>query len=253
MRMTTGARIFWTRCAMLLAALLCWEVYARLWADTRFVSPPSLVLHAAIFELFREPGVIDALVTSLWILVVAYALAILFGIVVGLAVGWSSFGRKAFFPVVLLLYGIPQVILLPLFVLIFGIGPACKIAFGLSHGFFPIAVNVISGMKNINILYLRSGHSLGASSFDIARYIYLPNMLQSLFTGLRLGMTLTLLGVVLAELYVSTQGIGYWTKLYAETHDPAPLFALIAILALMAVILNELVRAIERRGLRWRG
>ena len=71
--------------------------------------------------------------------------------------------------------------------------------------------------------------------------------MPSLFTGMRLGMTLTLLGVILAELYVSTGGIGYYTRLFAENYDPAPLFALIGSLAAIAILFNELVRLAERR------
>ena len=73
------------------------------------------------------------------------------------------------------------------------------------------------------------------------------NLVPAFFTGLRLAMTLTLLGVILAELYVSTGGIGYYTRLYAESYNPAPLFALIGSLAVIAVTFNELVRIAERR------
>jgi len=77
-------------------------------------------------------------------------------------------------------------------------------------------------------------------------------MVPGFFTGLRLAMTMTLLRVILAELYVSTMGVGYFTKLFAETFDPSPLFALIGILAVMAIGLNELVRVVERRFTRWK-
>jgi NitT/TauT family transport system permease protein len=144
------------------------------------------------------------------------------------------------------------VILLPLFTLGFGIGPAAKIAFGFSHGVFPILVNVVAGMRNVNPLYLRSAQSMGAKTSDIVRDIMFPHMATSFFTSLRLAMTMTLLGVILAELYVSMSGVGYFTKLYAEDFDPAPLFALIGTLAIMAIGLNELVRAVERRFTRWK-
>jgi NitT/TauT family transport system permease protein len=151
-----------------------------------------------------------------------------------------------------LLYAIPQVVLLPLFTLGFGIGPAAKIAFGFSHGIFPVLVNTIAGMRNVNPLYLKAAHAMGAGRSEIFRDVVFPHMVGSFFTGLRLAMTMTLLGVILAELYVSTAGIGYFTKLFAETFDPAPLFALIATLAIMAIGLNELVRVAERRLTRWK-
>jgi NitT/TauT family transport system permease protein len=183
----------------------------------------------------------------------AYALAVVGGLVLGLAIGASNVSRRALFPIVLLLYAIPQVVLLPLFMLGFGIGPAAKIAFGFSHGIFPVLVNVVAGIQNVNPLYLRAARAMGAGRADIFRDIVFPHMVGSFFTGLRLAMTMTLLGVILAELYVSTTGVGYFTKLFAETFDPAPLFALIGILATMAIVLNGIVRTAERRFTRWKG
>ena len=79
-----------------------------------------------------------------------------------------------------------------------------------------------------------------------------PHMVTAVFTGLRLAMTLTLLGVLLAELFVSQGGIGFFTLLYAETFNPAALIALILTLALLAIVLNELVRMVEARFSRWK-
>jgi ABC-type nitrate/sulfonate/bicarbonate transport system permease component len=76
-------------------------------------------------------------------------------------------------------------------------------------------------------------------------------MIPSFFTGMRLGMTLVLLGVLLAELYVSTAGIGFYTRLFAESFAPPDLFALIAVLAAIAVTLNEICRMGERHFSRW--
>ena len=141
---------------------------------------------------------------------------------------------------------------MPLFVLVFGLGAGSKIAFGFSHGVFPILVNVVAGMRNVNQLYIRGAQSMGASRVDLFRHVIFPHMVPSFFAGLRLGMTMTLLGVILAELYVSTQGIGYYTKVFAETMDPAPLYAIIFLLAVIAITFNEIVRIAERRFTRWK-
>lgn len=250
--MSRRAKVKWTRYLLLAGLIVAFEIYARFIGSPRLFSPPTAIVYALFDEILVEAKVRGAIYQAFIEVMVAYAMSIVFGIAIGLAVGWSNFGRRSTYPIVILLYAIPQVILLPLFVLIFGIGPACKIAFGVSHGVFPIIVNVVAGMRNVNVLYLRSAEAMGASAFDLARHVYLPNMVPSLFAGLRLGMTMTLLGVILAELYVSIGGVGYWTKLYAETFDPAPLFALITVLALMAILLNELVRVAERRFTRWR-
>jgi NitT/TauT family transport system permease protein len=183
----------------------------------------------------------------------AYMLAVVFGAVIGLAIGATQLSRRAFFPLVLLLYAIPQVSFIPLFVLMFGLGAAAKIAFGFSHGIFPVIVAVVGGMKNVPALYLRGARSMGVSKLGILRHVVFPNIAPSFFVGLRLAMTMTLLGVILAELYVSTVGVGHFTRMFAENYNPAPLFALIGSLAAIALAFNGCVRIAERRLTPMRG
>ena len=93
---------------------------------------------------------------------------------------------------------------------------------------------------------------MGATRLQVLRHVVFPTMVATVFTGLRLAMTLTLLGVILAELFVSQNGIGNYTQIYAETFKPAQLFGLIFVLAAGAVALNELVRTVEDRFSRWK-
>jgi ABC-type nitrate/sulfonate/bicarbonate transport system permease component len=143
---------------------------------------------------------------------------------------------------------VPQVILLPLFVMGLGVGPFCKILFGFTHGVFPVVLNVVAGMRQTDLILVRGAHTMGAGPVALARHVYLPAMVSSLFAGLRLAMTLCMLGVILAELYVSTTGIGHFTTMFAQDFDPAPLFALVAILAGVAIAMNQTVRIAESGG-----
>jgi NitT/TauT family transport system permease protein len=244
--------VTWTRVLILAGVLLIWETWLRLAGEAIVIAPPSSIANALLTQVLPDPEIRAAILLALAEVVAAYALAIVGGLAIGLAVGSTNFSRRSLFPIILLLYAIPQAVLLPLFTLGFGIGAAAKIAFGFSHGVFPVIVNVVAGMRNVSPHYLRAAQSMGASRADIVRHVIFPHMVASFFTGLRLAMTMTLLGVILAELYVSTSGVGYFTKLFAETFDPSPLFALIGTLALMAVSLNEIVRVIERRFTRWK-
>jgi len=253
LRLSEPAKIAWTQRLILVAILLVWEIWARLGGNTELIAPPSAIVRALFANILIDSDIRIAIALTLFEVATAYALAVLGGLVLGLAIGASNISRRALFPIVLLLYAIPQVVLLPLFTLGFGIGPAAKIAFGFSHGIFPVLVNVVAGMQNVNPLYLKAARAMGARRADIFQNVVFPHMVGSFFTGLRLAMTMTLLGVILAELYVSTMGVGYFTKLFAETFDPAPLFALIGTLAAMAILLNALVRKAERRFTRWKG
>jgi len=238
------------RIAVVVLLLALWEVAARWWVDPIFLSPPSRVF-ASLPAVFDTRGVPAALRVTFWELAVAFALSVVIGLVVGLTVGLKPFARKSFMPIILLLYGTPQVTILPLFILYFGIGPASKIAFGVSHGFFPIIMTVVAGVQNIKPILLTSAKSMGASRWQILRHVIFPHMIPSFFAGMRLGMTGVLLGVLLAELYVSTAGIGYFTTLFTQNFDPTRLLGLISILAAMAIALNEIVRRAEVYFGRW--
>ena len=127
---------------------IVWEIAARFFVDKLFLSPPSRVF-TELDTMFETRGVPAALQITAWELAVAFAMSVVIGLAVGLAVGLHRFSHRSLMPIILLLYGIPQVTVLPLFILNFGIGPACKIAFGVTHGMFPIIVTVVAGVQNI--------------------------------------------------------------------------------------------------------
>jgi ABC-type nitrate/sulfonate/bicarbonate transport system permease component len=239
------------RLGVVVLLLIAWEIAARWFIDPLFISPPSRVL-LSLGAVWDTTGVPAALRLTLFELAVAFAIAVVIGLTVGLAVGLRPFARRSLMPIILLLYGLPQITILPLFILYFGIGPASKIAFGVTHGMFPIAIAIVAGVQNLKPILLVSARSMGASRWQILRWVVFPHMIPSFFAGMRLGMSGALLGVLLAELYVSTAGIGHFTTMFTENFDPTKLFGLVAMLAAMAIALNEIVRRAETRFSRWR-
>jgi NitT/TauT family transport system permease protein len=230
----TLSRPWIARVGVIVLLFIFWEIAARRWVDPMFLSPPSRVL-MSLEAVFATKGVPAAVFTTLW----------------ELAVGLQPFARTSLMPIILLLYGTPQITILPLFILYFGIGAASKIAFGVTHGMFPIMLAIVAGVQNIKPILLVSAKSMGASRWQVFRWVIFPHMIPSFFAGMRLGMTGVLLGVLLAELYVSTAGIGYFTNLFTQNFDPTRLLGLIAVLAAMAIVLNELVRRAEVHFGRW--
>jgi len=202
-------------------------------------------------SLFETPGVPAALWTAFWEFGVAFVIAVAIGLPVGLAIGLSQ-SRQSFMPIVLLLYGMPQIVILPLLVLWLGIGPLSKITFGASHGVFPISIAVVAGVQNIQPILMVAAQSMGARRWQIFRWVIFPHMIPSFFAGMRLGMAGVLLGVLLAELYVSAAGIGYFTLMFTQSFDPSRLLGLIAVLAVMAIALNVALRRAELHFARWR-
>ncbi len=239
------------RLLVIAGLVVLWQVAVRLANDPDFLSTPWQMV-VALWGFLDDPDVLVAIRTTLWELVVAFVLAVAVGLPIGLAIGLKRFAYGSFYPVVVLLYAIPQATILPLVILVFGIGPEAKIAFGFSHGVFAIIVNVVAGVQGIKPLLVNSARSMGANRRQIVWNVVIPHAVPSFFTGLRLAMTGVLLGVLLAELFVSQEGVGHFTRLFTESFHPQKLFALIAALAVIAVTLNELCRRIERHMSRWR-
>jgi ABC-type nitrate/sulfonate/bicarbonate transport system permease component len=240
-----------SRLGVVLVLIAAWEIAARYFVDPIFLSPPSQVIFA-FDDVLATQGVPAALRLTFYELAVAFVLSVAIGLATGLAVGLSRFAHKSFMPIILLLYGTPQITILPIFILLFGIGAASKIAFGVSHGMFPIMISVAAGVQNMKPNLLVSARSMGASRWHVLRYVIFPHMIPSFFAGMRLAMTGVLLGVLLAELYVSTAGIGYFTSIFTQNFDPTKLIGLVAMLAAMAIVLNEAVRRAEVHFARWR-
>jgi ABC-type nitrate/sulfonate/bicarbonate transport system permease component len=244
-------RIGWHRTALVLVALAAWEAAARLrWLDPDFFSPPSKVL-AAMADLATPPVLAAARLTALEV-AAAFAAAAVIGVGAGLGIGLSAFGYRTFRPIVLLLFSVPKMVMLPLFILFFGIGLLSKAVFAFSLGVFPILLNVVAGTRMVDRTLVTAAYCMGASRAAIFAKVVLPAALPSVITGLRIGMTQTVLGVLLAELYASNTGLGFYVTLYSQSFKPAQLFALFFAVAALSIVVNELLRALERRASGWR-
>jgi ABC-type nitrate/sulfonate/bicarbonate transport system permease component len=240
------------RLGVIATVLVAWEVSARLFGDPLFVCPPSLAV-AALGRILADPGIDKALLLTLGELAAAFVIAVAVGTFLGLVLGLHGFTRGTVYPIILLLYAVPQATVLPVFVLLLGIGPATKITFGVTHGMFPIAIAIVGSAQSANRALAKTAHSMGATGFQVLRYVVFPHIVPSFFTGMRLCMAGVLLGVILAELYASSANIGYYARAFAETFKPPELFALVGLLSAMAIVFNELCRLAERHFRRWQG
>ena len=241
----------WVRLYYIIAALLLWEAGTRLYNDPLFLSPPSEIARALVTVL-SDAGVVRALWQAFVEILVAFALSVGIGLALGLVIGLNRFAYHLLYRITLVLYGIPKVTIFPLILLAFGIGAGTKIAFGFVHGVFPILVAVVAGLQDQDEALTKAATAMGARRARYFRWVILPHLAPSLFTGTRLAMAGVLLGVILAELYVSVLGIGYYTTQFSQNFEPAKLFALVGVLAAMAIVLNEALRRIELHYSRWR-
>lgn len=251
--MTYARKVVAARVGLFVVILLALETAARQIGAAGDLLPPPSVIAAHLPALLHDPKIVWALAMLIGQLATAFLCSMLFGAVLGYAVAASPRVERIGLPVVLLVYTIPQITILPVFVLVFGLGSAAKIAFGISHGIFPIALGVISGVQKARLhpIYVRWADSLGASRGQKLRRILIPQAIGSVCTGARLSMATALLGIVLADLYVSDNGVGYFIKLFTDTQQGSSLFALVTMLVLAAIAINALVSRFERYATRW--
>jgi ABC-type nitrate/sulfonate/bicarbonate transport system permease component len=181
---------------------------------------------------------------------VAYAIAVGAGIVMGFFIGRSPTLTAAYRPVLAGMFAIPITLFFPLFVVMFGLGPGSKIAFGALYGFFPIVLNTIAGFAGVEPLFLRSARSQGATRLQALRHIFVPGAWPVVLSGLRIGFFITFASVLGGETLSSASGIGHAIAHEADLLDSPPMFALIVIVLAVSVGLNLALSMIEKRAVR---
>ena len=178
----------------------------------------------------------------------AYVLAAVLGILVGFLVTRSTTLTRIFEPLLSGIFAIPLTLFFPLFVVFFGIGPQSKVAYGAMYAFFPIALNTIAGFSSVDELYVRAMRSMGATAIQQFRHVYLPAAMPVTLTGLRIGFIICIASVLGAETLASVAGVGRSIALSAELMETARLYAWIAFVVLLSVMLNLIALAAENRS-----
>ncbi len=240
------------RIATVIGLLLIWEGATRSGlADPEFLAPPDDVARQIVL-LASRADVQGAYAGVGLELALAFGFAVVVAVPLGVALGMSSYLHDVFNPIVVMLFGIPKITILPVFILFLGIGPNSKIGFGFVHAVFPIIFTCIAGCHAVDHQLLRAALTMGATRWQLFRHLVVPSILPWIVMGLRLGMAANLLGVLLAELFVSQKGVGYFVHQFTSTFRSAETFGMLSTLALFAIAVNELLRATERRFSAWR-
>jgi NitT/TauT family transport system permease protein len=236
----------------LLSFLLAWEIFGRSGlVDPLFISSPTRVAQAGI-TILLEPEFWNDLRVSGTEFVLGYGLAVLIGILLGLAVGLSKRLNYLLAPFVDTLNAVPRVTLLPLIIIWFGIGIWSKVAVVFLGAVIPILINTQSGVKTSEARFVRVARSFSASRFKIFSSIVLPGTVPFIFTGLKYGAGRALLGVVVGELYASTAGVGHVIADAGNTLQSDMVFFGVLIFMATGLIVVGLLDRLERRFERWR-
>lgn len=226
-----------------------WEAACRIFQIPEFFLPPPTAVAKAFYDYW--PAIYRNSFITLQSTLVGFALAVGFGLLLGLAVGWSRTIYAGIYPLLIGFNAIPKVAVVPILVLWFGIGfvPAVLTAFLIS--FFPIVVNVATGLATIEPELEDVLKALGASKLDIMRKVGIPRSLPYFFGSLKIAITLAFVGTVISESVASNYGIGN-LMLQAQAQFQVPLiFAGLVALAVEGIVMYWLMAILEARTTGW--
>jgi NitT/TauT family transport system permease protein len=231
--------------AIVLVVFIVWQALFAYAGDVAISSPLVTFRYAA------------ALITSasFWphvaatMLAFAYALAIsaVLGVGMGLWLGLRRFAGDVAEPILVSLYTIPKVTLYPVMLLVFGLGLSAKVAFGVIHGMIPIVLFTLGAVKTLPPVYLRTARAMRLTAAQTGGRVLLPAVLPEIVSGLRIGFSVTLLGVLIGEMFASQRGLGFLIINGINLHNVRMTTSVTLIVILFAVAANGLLLLLDRR------
>jgi NitT/TauT family transport system permease protein len=230
---------------------------AEIGTRSEFISSLTLPRPSAVLETLvqlYETGLLwKHLLPSLQRLFVGAFIGIVAGVSLGVMIGLFSLVRAGLVPLVAALFPIPKIALLPLFVIWFGIDEASKYALIAFGTFTPTVVATYGAVDNVDRSLIRMGQSFGLSWWSIVRKIVLPGAFPAILSGLRVSISIAIILLVAAEMLGAEYGVGSYILEAGALYDLERLFAGVAILSVMGLVMNWVIGLIEHRFLGWRG
>lgn len=227
-----------------------WEGWGRGQSPYLFTYPTAIVIAAE--EMIKSGELLGATITSLQTLIIGYVLAAIAGVALGLLAGRFNYVQRLLDPLLTAFYVTPRLALLPLIIIWFGIGLQSKIVVVWLTSFFVIFFNVLHGVRSISGSHVDIARAYGANEWQIIREVTLPASLPFIATGLRLGLGLALVGVVVSEFFIGISGLGGLIVTHSSTFQIAKVFVASITIILLGLLLIGLANFFEQRAAHWR-
>jgi NitT/TauT family transport system permease protein len=236
------------RVILVATALVFWEVLARSGLLFEGVVPRLSAIGWGLAGMLGSVTFYGNLQTTAGEVATAVVIGGAAGLLVGLMLGANRFLGRAFEPYLYYLGPTPKIIFFPIMIMWFGTGAGSKIAMGAVSCFFPVALSVAAGLRQIDQVLIRVGRSFRANPMQMALKIYLPAMREPVANSLRLGLGVAIIGVLLAETKLSNRGLGFMVIDSYSHFDMPAMYALIIVIFALAVALNTGLSQLARRG-----
>ncbi|MCC7049814.1 MAG: ABC transporter permease subunit [Alphaproteobacteria bacterium] len=230
---------------MVVGLLVSWQALYAAVGDIALRSPVDTIRYTV--TLLGKETFWPHLWESMRAFAVAIVIAVAAGVGIGLALGFGRMAGQVFEPMLVALYSVPKVTLYPILLLTFGLGISAKIAFGALHGFIPIALFTINAVRNVRPILVKTGRVLNYGTGDMVWRILIPAALPEIFSGIRIGVSLTLIGTLLGEMFASQRGLGYMLMNGIGLHNVDVIMAITFILIVFAAAVSSALLAVDRR------
>jgi NitT/TauT family transport system permease protein len=242
----------WLGVVGVLAFFSAWELSTRLEILNPFYFPPFSKIIVKGYELFANGSIWEHLWFSLTNFAIGFIVSAILGVVLGVPMGWYRNIAKAVDPLLSGIYATPLIALLPLIIMLFGLGPVSKIIMTVLAAVFPILINTMTGIANTDHRLITMARAFGAKDSTIFLKVSIPGSLPYIVAGMRVALGRALVYIVVAEQYGAAMGLGYLTSVAAQRFQMAAMFVPIVIIAALGASLNELLKTVERRLEKWK-
>ncbi|MGH7356470.1 MAG: ABC transporter permease [Candidatus Rokuibacteriota bacterium] len=233
------------------ALLLLWEVASRLaLVSPRYFPPPTAIGTGLVAGLAGgELG--DAFLVTLGRLLASFAVAAVPGVALGLVMGMFRPVREVVDPYIAFMFPVPKIALLPFLLILLGAGEPAVVLTGAMSAFFQIVISTLGGVQTLDPRFLDVGENYGARGVRLFRKVILPAVLPSIFTGLRLGLGLSLVTIVAVEFVTAKSGLGHLVYRHWQMLSTTEMYAAFALVGALGLLLTRGLHALQRRTLVW--
>ncbi len=252
----TGERL-WLRLEpwlpLLLAGLVLtgWELASRVGLLSPLFFPPPTKILKTLFQMIANGKLLPHLSATLSRLMIGFLIGALSGLVLGLGMGWSPRLRTVVDPIIAALHPIPKIAIFPLIMIIFGIGEASKVVAIAIAAFFPMLINCMAGVQQLNPVYFEVTENYGASAWKTFSRVIFPGSLPSIFTGIRLAINMAMVIAIAVELLAAKEGLGVIIWFSWQTLRIEELYASLIVIGLLGFGINLALQSVSRRLAPW--
>ena len=230
---------------LIVSLLLFWELAYLLVGDVALRSPWQTIQFLG--KLTQTDLFWLHFADTLKAFVAALVIAVALGLVIGFGLELHRLSGDAIEPMLVALYSIPKITLYPIILLAFGIGISAKIAFGAIHGVIPVVLFTLSAVRAIRPILIKTGNVMKLGPTVMVREILFPAAVPEIFTGIRVGFSLTLIGTVLGEMFAAQRGLGYLLMNAISLYNIDLIMSITFLFVLLAASVNMVLLAIDRR------